>query len=342
MRFGIAFALAFALAAPAYAGDPFLGVYFTQTTLTACDGTGFEGAITLSANVPDDGRAWTWSRAGGGFDGTNLAAFPDDSFALAPTAGEQVLENTGTVVFGPSTPGALAGDYSINYTVYTLVDGVPVARSSLLGVCMASTPTFVFVETELAGPACGPPIDACEHVALPNATFRFKGGEEGKLTLKASGAAAPPEHFLDPTLAAADGGATNATCFYHYGTDELIGGLTVDAAGVDAKGKPRWKRKAGATKATQRFADPKGEATLIRSLAQTSGAKVKLALTARGVPFDAFTTDGFYVQQRAVNPRDRVYSCTEVFFPPGAVQVDAAKNTVKAKMKVPACGPGCP
>jgi hypothetical protein len=344
MRIWIALALVLS-AAPARAGAPapFLGVRVTQADLVECDETTLDGAVTLTANVPDDGRTWSWAWFSEADDGASFASVGDGQFALLPTAGDEVLENTGSLLVGPSLPGALGASYDFLYTVDTYVDGVLVLRSTITSRCEQGAATPPVFETRLAPPSCGPPVTACDVVVLPNATFRLKEGDDGKLTLKASGDAAPVDHFADPTLALADGGATTATCFYDS-TNGQIGGLFADAALLNAKDKPLWKRKSSATKVTQRYADPKGEEGALRSLAQTSGAKAKLALTARGTTFGAaqFTTDGFYVQQRTVIPRDRVFACTEVYFPPGTIQVDAAKGTVKAKMKIPGCGPGCP
>lgn len=344
MRIWIALALVL-FTAPAHAGapSPFLGVRVTQADLVDCDATTLDGAITLTANVPDDGRLWSWAWFSEADDGANFAPAADGAFALASTIGDEVLENTGSLLVGPSLPGALGASYDFTYRADTYVDGVLVLRSTISTRCNEGAATPPVFETRLAPPSCGPPVTACIPIVLPNATFRFKEGDDGKLTLKASGDAVPVDHFADPTLALADGGATTATCFYDS-TNGQIGGVFADAALLNAKDKPLWKRKASSTRVTQRYADPKGDEGALRSLAQTSGAKAKLALTARGTTFGAlqFTTDGFYVQQRTVIPRDRAFACTEVYFPPGTIQVDAAKGTVKAKTKIPACGPGCP
>ena len=293
--------------------------------------------------MPDDGRSWSWAWFSEARDGANRAVVSDGQFGLLTTTGDALLENTGSLLVGPSTPGALGAAYDFTYTVDTYADGVLVFRSTITTRCEGLAATATVVESRLAPPACGPPLAACEHVVLPNATFRFKEGEDGKLSLKASGDAAPLEHFADPTLALAEGGATTATCFYDF-ADGQIGGVFADAALLNAKDKPLWKRKAAATKVTQRYADAKGEEGALRALAQTSGPKAKLSLSARGANMGAtqFTTEGFFVQQRTVNPRDRVFACTEIYFPPGTIHVDAAKGTVKAKVKVPGCGPGCP
>jgi hypothetical protein len=335
-----------ALAAPAQAGAPFpfFGVHVTQADLTACDDTSVDGAITLFANVPDDGRTWGWAWFSEARGGGNFASAADGQFGLAATAGDILLENTGSLLVGTSSPGALGDTYDFSYVARTYADGVLVFESTITSRCEAGEPTATVVESRLARPTCGPPVTACEVVVLPKATLRVRPDVDGaRVSLKASGAAAPLDHFQDPTLALAEGGATTATCFYD-GAFGLIGAVGADAALLDAKSKPRWKRKASATKIATKYADPKGDDGTARSLGQTSGPKAKIALSARDVPIGVanFLPNGVIVQQRTVNPRDRVFTCTEVYFPPDSLKVDVEKGTAKGKVKGPDCGPGCP
>jgi hypothetical protein len=334
-------------AARAGAPFPWFGVHVTQAGLTDCDATTVDGAITLFANVPDDGRAWTWTWSTEADDGTNVATVGDGPFTLAATAGDTLLENTGSLLVGPSAPGALGGSYDFDYVARTFVDGILVLESRIGARCNQGTAESVTFPARLGPPACGAPLLACnETLVYERAKLNVKDGNgdpaKSSLALSISGAGIPPDSFGDSTLALADGGTTTAACVYDF-SDNLIASTGADAALLDAKMKPLWKRKATATKAVQKYADPKGEAGAVRSLAQTAGPKTKIALAARGLDVEAsdFTASGLAVQLRTVNPLDREVTCTQVFFTDGTVKVDAAKGTVKAKIK-PLCGPGCP
>jgi hypothetical protein len=343
--------LAAALAAgeDAHAGAPFpwFGVHVTQAGLTDCDATTVDGAITLFSNVPDDGRAWTWTWSTEADDGTNVASVGDGPFTLAATAGDTLLENTGSLLVGPSAPGALGVSYDFDYVARTFVDGILVLESRIGAHCNQGTAESVTFPTRLGPPACGVPLMACNTTLFferAKLTVKDGNGDPAKssLALSVSGAGIPPDSFGDSTLALAEGGTTTAACVYDV-SDNLIAEAGADAALVNAKMKPLWKRKATATKAVQKYADPKGEAGAVGSLAQAAGPQTKIARSARGLDVDAsdFTASGLAVQLRTVKPLDREVTCTQVFFPDGSVRIDAAKGTVKAKIK-PLCGPGCP
>jgi hypothetical protein len=340
-----------ALASPARAGapSPFFGVHVVQADLLPCDGVSVDGLITFDANIPDDGRVWSWAWFSEASDGTNLASVSDGPFGLAPTVGDVLLQNLGSLLVGPSAPGALGVPFDLTYAVHTYADGVLVLESTITATCNGAEVSASAFESRLAPPQCGPPLEGCDVLELPAATLRIKDGgpnhdfDKARVSLTASGVPSDLDHFQDPTLAPEDGGATTATCFYDS-ADGLILGLGADAAVETASDKPRWKRSATTTKVVQKYRDPAGEEGPLRSLVQTSGAKAKIALAARGMPVTAasFTANGLRIQQRTVAPRDRVFTCTEVHFPDGSIDVDPAKGTVKAKIKVPACGPGCP
>jgi hypothetical protein len=340
-----------ALTGPALAGAPFVGngVHVVQADLMDCNAVTIDGAITLDASIPDDGRQWSWGWITEASDGANFAQVGDGLFGLLPTAGDVLLENTGSLLVGPSLPGGLVAPFDFTYTASTYADGVLVYESTITTRCEAGTATATVVESRLARPRCGPPVafDACDAYALlPTATFKATGLDTGdaRLSLKASGGPSDLAQFGDPSLLASDGGVTTATCLYDA-SDGLIGGLLADAGVQSEQGRPRWKRKASATKVAQKYADPKGEeGDPLRTLAQSAGAKTKLAFSARGMNVGAgnFTATGLRIQQRSVSPRDLTVACTEVYFPEGTIAIDAVKGVVKAKMKVPACGPGCP
>jgi hypothetical protein len=345
----LSLAAAVLAAGAAHAGAPFpwFGVHVTQASLTDCDAVTVDGAITLSANIPDDGRAWTWTWSTEADDGTNVATVGDGPFTLAATAGDTLLENTGSLLVGPSAPGALGVSYDFDYVARTFVDGILVLESRIGARCNQGTAESVTFPTRLGPPACGAPVMACNATLFferAKLTVKDGNGDPAKssLALSISGAGIPPDSFGDSTLALAEGGTTTAACVYDD-SDNLIAEAGADAALVNAKMKPLWKRKATATKAVQRYADPKREAGPVRSLSQTAGPRTKLGLSARGLDVEAsdFTASGLAVQLRTVSPLDREVTCTQVFFPDGSIRIDAAKGTVKAKIK-PLCGPGCP
>jgi hypothetical protein len=337
-----------ALASPAHAGAPFpwVGVHVVQADLTACNPVTIDGAITLNANIPDDGRTYEWSFTLEATDGTNVGVASGGPAPLTTTAGDVLLENTGSLPLGAGTPVTLGNTYTYTYTARTSVDGALILVSTISGTCTAGTPTAL-IDDRLAPPACGPRLATCTPLYLPKAKLKLSDGgvqpEKSKLTFAASGAPADLAHFQDPTLAVGVGGATNATCIYDA-MDTLIFAVGVDSARLDDRGRPMWKRTESAAKAVNRYRDPSGSQGFVRSMAQTAGAKAKVALAARGMPAaaGAFTESALLVQQRTVSPLGRVVTCTEVIFLGGEIAVDAAKGTVKAKIKTPACGPGCP
>ena len=339
-----------ALASPGHAGGTFdgHGVHFVQASFLDCDEIGVGGTFTLNATIPDDGRIWTWAWFSSAHAGANSAFVSDGPFALAATVGDEPFQNLGSLLVGPSQPAALGASFDFSYDAETYADGVLVYESTVTARCEQGIVTSSAVESRFARPECGPPLvfEDCERfVTLPDATLRVSGlgTPKSKLTLKASGATSDLVQFQDPSLPVDEGGATTATCFYDANGGSFLT-LLADAGVANGEGKPLWRRKASDVKVAQKFRDPKGEeGDPLRSLFQTAGFKTKLALTARDVPADTglFTPAGVLVQQRSVSPRDLHVTCTEVWFPDGSIEVDAAKGTVKAKIGGPSC-PGCP